>query len=120
MMSGKPQTLTSKFKISYNLLLNLLDIGDNKLVDFAGRSMVTGDVEKQLKYLSSQIATLTTELDNLKICADNLRTPARGNRTICLSYNATDRIRSIRSVRILKDKFSNSYATITNLLTRTL
>jgi superfamily II RNA helicase len=75
MMSGKPQTLTSKFKISYNLLLNLLDIGDNKLVDFAGRSMVTGDVEKQLKYLSSQIATLTTELNNLKICADNLRTP---------------------------------------------
>jgi len=55
--------------------LNLLDIGDNKLVDFAGRSMVTGDVDKQLKYLSSQITTLTTELDNLKICADNLRTP---------------------------------------------
>jgi superfamily II RNA helicase len=76
MMSGKPQTLTSKFKISYNLLLNLLDIGDNKLVDFAGRSMVTGDVDKQLKYLSSQIATLTTELENLKICAENLRTPA--------------------------------------------
>ena len=76
MMNGKPQTLTSKFKISYNLLLNLLDIGDNKLVDFAGRSMVTGDVDKQLKYLSSQIATLTTELDNLKICAENLRTPA--------------------------------------------
>jgi superfamily II RNA helicase len=75
MMSGKPQTLTSKFKISYNLLLNLLDIGDNKLVDFAGRSMVTGDVDKQLKYLSSQIATLTTELDNLKVCTENLRTP---------------------------------------------
>jgi len=75
MMSGKPQTLTSKFKISYNLILNLLDIGDNKLVDFAGRSMVTGDVNNQLKQLTFQITTLTTELENIKVCVGNLRTP---------------------------------------------
>ena len=75
MMSGKPQTLTSKFKISYNLLLNLLDIGDNKLVDFAGRSMVTGDVDNQLKHLSSQITALRTDLDKIRLCVDSLRTP---------------------------------------------
>jgi superfamily II RNA helicase len=75
MMSGKPQTLTSKFKISYNLILNLLDIGDNKLVDFARRSMVTGDLDNQMKHLTLQITTLTSELENLKVCVDNLRTP---------------------------------------------
>ena len=75
MMRGKPQTLTSKFKISYNLILSLLDIGDNNLVGFAGRSMVTGDLDAQLKQLTSQITTLTTELDNLKVCVGNLRTP---------------------------------------------
>jgi superfamily II RNA helicase len=76
MMSGKPQTLTSKFKISYNLLLNLLDIGDNKLVGFANRSMVTGDLANQVKLLECKIGGLTCELDNMKICATNLRTPS--------------------------------------------
>lgn len=76
MMSGKPQTLTSKFKISYNLLLNLLDIGDNKLVGFANRSMVTGDLANQVKLLECKIGGLVGELDNMKICAANLRTPS--------------------------------------------
>ena len=75
MMNGKPQTLTSKFKISYNLLLNLLDIGDNNLVKFAKRSMVTGDIDTQLKQLHTKISTLNGELDNIKICTTNLRTP---------------------------------------------
>lgn len=75
MMSGKPQTLTSKFKISYNLLLNLLDIGDNKLVGFANRSMVTGDIASQMKQLEGKLAVLDGELANMKICSANLRTP---------------------------------------------
>jgi len=76
MMSGKPQTLTSKFKISYNLVLNLLDIGDNKLVGFANRSMVTGDIASQMKQLEGKLAGLDGELANMKICSTNLRTPA--------------------------------------------
>jgi superfamily II RNA helicase len=75
MMNGKPQILTSKFKISYNLLLNLLDIGDNNLVNFAKRSMVTGDLDNQQKQLYYKISTLNTELDNIKNCTKNLRTP---------------------------------------------
>ena len=76
MMSGKPQTLTSKFKISYNLLLNLLDIGDNKLVGFANRSMVTGDIASQMKQLEGKLAVLDGELANMKICSASLRTPS--------------------------------------------
>ena len=72
MMNGKPQSLTSKFKISYNLLLNLIDIGDNNLVQFANRSMVTGELEGQLQQLSGKIASLRCELDNMTICT---RTP---------------------------------------------
>jgi superfamily II RNA helicase len=75
MMNGKPQTLTSKFKISYNLLLNLLDIGDNKLVDFAKRSMVTGDLDSQMKEIYYKLTTLETNLDNMNSCSSNLRTP---------------------------------------------
>jgi superfamily II RNA helicase len=75
MMNGKPQTLSSKFKISYNLLLNLLDIGDNNLVNFASRSMVTGDLDNQMKQIYNKMTTANTELDNVKACSCHLRTP---------------------------------------------
>lgn len=75
MMNGKPQTLTSKFKISYNLLLNLIDIGDKNLVNFAKRSMVTGDLDNQQKQLYYKISELNNELDNIKNCTIHLKTP---------------------------------------------
>jgi superfamily II RNA helicase len=75
MMNGKPQTLTSKFKISYNLLLNLLDIGDNNLVQFANRSMVTGELDNQMNHMTDKMSALNIELQNLKACLENLRTP---------------------------------------------
>jgi superfamily II RNA helicase len=75
MMNGKPQTLTSKFKISYNLLLNLLDIGDNNLIQFASKSMITGDLDKQMGELYTKMSKLQTELDNLNDVLKHLRTP---------------------------------------------
>jgi superfamily II RNA helicase len=75
MLNGKPQTLTSKFKISYNLLLNLLDIGNNNFVQFANRSMVTGDIDNQIKQVTVKMTGLNSELQNLKSCVENFRTP---------------------------------------------
>ena len=75
MMNGKPQKLVSKFKISYNLILNLLDIGDTNLVSFASRSMSTGDIDSQQKALYYKITELQTALDNATNYACNLRTP---------------------------------------------
>lgn len=76
MMNGKPQALTSKFKISYNLLLNLLDIGDNNLTQFASKSMITGELNNQMKEINSKIMTLQIELDNSNNYVKNLRTPS--------------------------------------------
>jgi superfamily II RNA helicase len=75
MMNGKPQTLSSKFKISYNLLLNLLDIGDNNLTQFASRSMITGDLDDQMKEIYYKMSSLQTELDNIHNSMAHLRTP---------------------------------------------
>ena len=75
MMNGKPQTLTSKFKISYNLLLNLIDIGDTNLTQFAKKSMVTGDIDNQINGVSLKIKKLNEELGNIRSCVENLRTP---------------------------------------------
>ena len=75
MMNGKPQTLTSKFKISYNLLLNLLDIGDNNLTQFASKSMITGDIDGQMKEIYGKIVLSQSELDNSNNYIKMLRTP---------------------------------------------
>jgi superfamily II RNA helicase len=75
MMNGKPQSLTSKFKISYNLLLNLIDIGDKNIVNFTKKSMVTNDLDNQMKEIYYKINTKQTELDNNILCSKNFRTP---------------------------------------------
>ena len=75
MMNGKPQTLTSKFKISYNLLLNLVDIGDTNLVGFAKKSMVTGDLTSKMKHVSSEIEKNQKEKERLELCFGTMRTP---------------------------------------------
>jgi superfamily II RNA helicase len=75
MMNGKPQKLTSKFKISYNLLLNLLDIGDTNLVTFASRSMTSGDIDAQSKEIYYKITQLETEHANFSLNVTRLRTP---------------------------------------------
>lgn len=75
MMAGNPQTLVSKFKISYNLILNLIDIGDSNLIDFAKKSMVTEDLDAQMSEIYTNITKLNTELDNMTISSSHLRTP---------------------------------------------
>jgi superfamily II RNA helicase len=75
MMNGKPQTLTSKFKISYNLLLNLIDNGDNNLVDFAKKSMITGDLQGKMRQVLIEIEACSKEYERLKASVDNLKTP---------------------------------------------
>jgi superfamily II RNA helicase len=75
MMNGKPQKLVSKFKISYNLLLNLLDIGDTNLISFASRSMSTCDIDNQQKAIYYKISELQNALDNATNYSCNLRTP---------------------------------------------
>jgi superfamily II RNA helicase len=75
MMKGKPQTLISKFKISYNLLLNLIDIGETDYTKYAKRSMVQGDIEQTMKGYYDSISKIQNEMDNLSLVIDNCRTP---------------------------------------------
>lgn len=94
MMNGKPQTLTSKFKISYNLLLNLVDIGDTNLVGFAKKSMVTGDLTGKMNHVSSEIDKSQKEKDRLELCFDTMRTPR-------------DTVEQYMDLQMNKDKYAN-------------
>jgi superfamily II RNA helicase len=94
MMNGKPQTLKSKFKISYNLLLNLIDIGETDYSCFAKRSMMQGDIEGQSRGLNSEIDKCKQELNRLNLCIDIMRTPR-------------DIVEKYQDLQQNKDKYAN-------------
>lgn len=75
MMNGAPQTLLSKFKISYHLLLNLMDIGDTDFMRFACKSMITSALEHQMKETESKIVALQQELETMRNKVQYMRTP---------------------------------------------
>ena len=94
MMNGKPQTLKSKFKISYNLLLNLIDIGETDYSCFAKRSMMQGDIEGRAKGINLEIEKCQKEVDRLNLCFDTMRTPR-------------DIVEKYEDLQSNKDKYAN-------------
>ena len=71
-MKGNPQTLTSKFKISYNLLLNLIDIGETDYTTYAKKSMAQTDIELTTATQLDEIANITKEMhDKLAVLHAN-------------------------------------------------
>lgn len=74
MLKGKPQKLVSKFKISYNLLLNLISIGDMNFAQFAERSMIQEELDNEITGFQNKISELSTDNGNIDI-ASKLNTP---------------------------------------------
>ena len=75
MMGGKPQTLVSKFKISFNLILNLLDAGDSDFARFANNSMIQDTILADMSATYKKITEISTEIDILNNSLDRSRTP---------------------------------------------
>jgi superfamily II RNA helicase len=75
MMHGKPQTLISKFKISYNLLLNLISMGDHDYLKFCKRSMIQDDIDASLGAIYYKMSNLEAEIDSMAQSLEHLRTP---------------------------------------------
>ena len=61
MMNGQPQTLVSKFKFSFNFLLNMIQIGEQDFGKFAKRSMIQDDITSQVNGLNTSLIKLETE-----------------------------------------------------------
>ena len=62
MMNGKPQTLISKFKLSYNLLLNLIEINNN-FTEFTQKSMIQCNINSELEYYQNEINILIKKIE---------------------------------------------------------
>lgn len=75
MMKGTPQTLISKFKVSYNLVLNLIDIGETDYSSYTKRSMLQGNINTLTQGYNEQKSYLKEELDNMSLVLKGSRTP---------------------------------------------
>jgi len=70
MLSGKPQTLTSKFKVSFGFIINLLYTGNTDFTKYAKRSMVEGDIQIEIRQKKNEVAKLEKEDPSV-----NMKTP---------------------------------------------
>ncbi len=85
MMNGKPQKLISKFKISYNLLLNLINNNSNYkenslnslVVDYAKRSMIQYDLDNKATGLAKQLAELEADASRLEEACKTITIPSQ-------------------------------------------
>ena len=75
MLKGVPQKLVSKFKISYNLILNLIDIGDYNFTHFAKKSMIQGEIESELKNYSKDLVKINDALEKSKLIVASCKAP---------------------------------------------
>lgn len=65
MMSGRPQTLVSKFEVYYNLILNLIaNKTENTVEKFASTSMVQNEVKQQLNGIKRECDEIERKINN--------------------------------------------------------
>ena len=113
MMSGKPPTLKSKFKISYNLLLNLIEIGDNNFIHFARKSMVKDDLDSELKQIYDDICKENVEIDMIETVFQTMRTPKEViNDYLTLHHTKNSAVNKKRKdierqIEAIRDKYVN-------------
>lgn len=80
MVTGPPQTLTSKFKISFNLALNILsgastiENSSNILTSFTNKSLLSADITKELSQYIKDKTQLLELLENKQVQLSLCRT----------------------------------------------
>jgi superfamily II RNA helicase len=75
MLKGTPQKLVSKFKISYNLLLNLIYLDQQDFSKFVNQSMIQLELTGEIKQYSEQIDLVAKEIHKLDESISLLKTP---------------------------------------------
>ena len=76
MLSGRPQTLISKFKISFSLCLNIISTSNdlNKILEFANQSLITNEINKEKDYYDKTINEINEIISNKEKLLDTIRT----------------------------------------------
>lgn len=115
MITGPPQMLTSKFKISFNLILNVLqsnpEIGFEQLNHFVNKSLISVDIKNneieyknELSKLNEELETKTSNLQYYKTPIEEIKQYIEKNNMLCLTTNKV-RNKLMREIRSLEDDY---------------
>ena len=106
MMKGDPQKLVSKFKISYNLLLNLVDIKNYDFTQFVNKSMIKENVNESINTVLLEKQEIENKITQKQQSSCYLKTPVNHiEKYIELSKN---RLRSVNKKRKQIEREMNS------------
>lgn len=72
MLKGNPQTLVSKFKVSYNLMLNMID---QDITQFASQSMIKTDIDGAIRNVEHELIRVQNEANAIEVCMKHFKTP---------------------------------------------
>ena len=61
MLSNTPDKLTSKFKMSFNFLLNALPVYQDSILEYTGSSMIINDLTNEVNKSNLEISTVETK-----------------------------------------------------------
>lgn len=78
MLCGPPQKLTSKFKVSYGLILSVVSSGNpsiDKIERFVSQSMISKDIAKEVDYYQTTILEIEKSLESMQTSLEHLSTP---------------------------------------------
>jgi len=116
MLAGKPQSLVSKFRISYSLILNLIKNEKSTrehFAQFVQNSMMNGELQQDIESQTRKIQELATQRDELEQQKDVLLTPYE----ICAQYiQAEERVKTAvnkrrkeleREMQTIKDNYKS-------------
>jgi superfamily II RNA helicase len=90
-LCGKPQALVSKFRISYNWVLNLLSNNDENnntggniqnILKITEKSMIYEELQKNIEYQKEILQNIKTDISQKKTNMELLKTPTE----FCLKY----------------------------------
>ena len=83
MLGGKPQSLVSKFRVSYPLILNLLKNGQTyNFENFIEKSMIFEELKEEIKNHKITVENLRKKVEMKELTIKYLKTP----KDICLKY----------------------------------
>jgi superfamily II RNA helicase len=77
-LCGKPQKLQSKFRISFNIILNLIKNGHGRkrdFRDFIEKSMIQSELDKKYDILKDELEILQNEMKIKEISMKMMKTP---------------------------------------------
>ena len=113
MLSGRPQTLISKFKISFSLCLNIISTSNdlNKILEFANQSLITNEINKEKDYYDKTINEINEIISNKEKLLDTIRTDTSiindyiSKKKILSNCNNKQRKKLNREISILEENY---------------